>query len=60
MYYTGIHPYTQQKISTAKTLQQKTDQRNFFFWYKNECKAAIIRCLKQIGRTDLLSKIYPR
>ena len=60
MYYTGWNPYTQQKVTTAKTSEQKTAQRNFFFWYKNEYKAAIIRCLKQIGRIDLLHKIYPR
>lgn len=60
MYYTGYHPYTLQKITTAKTLQQKNEQRNFFFWYKPENKAAIVRYLKQIGRPDLITKIYPR
>ena len=60
MYYTGWHPYTGQKISTTKTLSQKNEQRNFFFWYKSECKPAIVRYLKQIGRTDLIAKIYPR
>jgi uncharacterized radical SAM protein YgiQ len=60
MYYTGYHPYTLQKINTAKTLNQKTEQRNFFFWYKPENKTAIVRYLKQIGRPDLINKIYPR
>lgn len=60
MYYTGYHPYTLQKITTAKTLQQKNEQRNFFFWYKPENKQAIVRYLKQTGRADLITKIYPR
>ena len=60
MYYTGYHPYTLQKITTAKTLTQKNEQRNFFFWYKAETKQAIVRYLKQIGRPDLITKIYPR
>ena len=60
MYYTGYHPYTLQKITTAKTLNQKNEQRNFFFWYKAETKQAIVRYLKQIGRPDLITKIYPR
>lgn len=60
MYYTGYHPYTLQKITTAKTLNQKNEQRNFFFWYKPETKQAIVRYLKQIGRPDLITKIYPR
>ena len=60
MYYTGYHPYTLQKITTAKTLNQKNEQRNFFFWYKAKTKQAIVRYLKQIGRPDLITKIYPR
>jgi uncharacterized radical SAM protein YgiQ len=60
MYYTGLHPYTLQPIKSAKTLNQKTEQRNFFFWYKPENKQAIVRHLKQIGRADLIAKIYPR
>lgn len=60
MYYTGLHPYTLQPIKSAKTLNQKNEQRNFFFWYKPDVKPAIIRYLKQIGRPDLLAKIYPR
>lgn len=60
MYYTGLHPYTLQPIKSAKTLNQKTEQRNFFFWYKPENKQAIVRYLKQIGRADLIAKIYPR
>jgi uncharacterized radical SAM protein YgiQ len=60
MYYTGLHPYTLQVVKSAKTLAQKNEQRNFFFWYKPENKQAIVRYLKQIGCAHLIAKIYPR
>jgi len=36
IYYTGIHPYTLQPIYTAKTKEEKLNQRKYFFWYKKE------------------------
>lgn len=60
MYYTGLHPYTLKPVKSAKTLAQKNEQRNFFFWYKPENKQAIIRSLKQMGQAHLIANIYPR
>ncbi|MGL4956439.1 MAG: YgiQ family radical SAM protein [Bacteroidales bacterium] len=34
MYYTGINPYTLQKIYVARSLAQKKQQNSYFFWYK--------------------------
>ena len=34
MYYTGYHPYTLEKVYTARSKEQKLAQRQFFFWYK--------------------------
>lgn len=34
IYYTGYHPFTLEKIYTAKTKEQKLKQREYFFWYK--------------------------
>lgn len=36
MYYTGINPYTLNKVYSAKTIEEKKNQNIFFFWYKNE------------------------
>jgi len=41
IYYSGFHPYTGQKTYTAISLDEKTKQRTFFFWYKPENKNAI-------------------
>lgn len=38
IYYSGYHPYTGQKVETAISLDEKTKQRNFFFWYRPENK----------------------
>lgn len=58
IYYTGINPYTMEKVYTAKTAEQKNRQRSFFFWYKGEFKAEIKRFLKEIGRMDLLNALF--
>ena len=57
IYYTGINPYTMEKVYTAKPAEQKNRQRSFFFWYKGEFKAEIKRFLKEIGRVDLLNQL---
>ncbi|MBD5217686.1 MAG: YgiQ family radical SAM protein [Bacteroidales bacterium] len=58
IYYTGIHPYTGEKMYTAKTEKEKLAQRNFFFWYKPEAKREIQNELRRIHRPDLLAKLY--
>jgi uncharacterized radical SAM protein YgiQ len=58
VYYSGYHPYTLEKIYTARSKNAKENQRKFFFWYKNEFKSSIIRDLKSKGRTDLINKLF--
>ena len=58
MYYTGIHPYTLEKVETAHTKEQKLDQRQFFFWYKPECRRQITHVLQRLGRKDLADKLF--
>lgn len=60
IYYSGIHPYTEEELFTAQNTQQKLAQRMFFFWYKPEERAAIIRELKRMGRKDLIDRLYGR
>lgn len=58
IYYTGIHPYTGEKIYTAKSEKEKLNQRQFFFWYKEDAKSKIINELKMMHRPDLIQKLY--
>ena len=57
-WYTGLHPYTQEPVFSAKTKQEKLAQRQFFFWYKPEERRALINELRRIGRQDLIDKLY--
>ena len=58
VYYSGYHPYTMEKIYTARNKNEKENQRKFFFWYKNEFKNSIVNDLKSKGRTDLIDKLF--
>lgn len=58
MYYTGYHPYTLEKVYTARTKEQKLAQRQFFFWYDRNHKQQIINALKKLKRDDLAKKLY--
>ena len=57
-YYTGYHPYTLEKVYTARTKEQKLAQRQFFFWYDKNYRPQIIKELKRLKREDLLKKLY--
>lgn len=58
MYYTGYNPYTKKKIYTARTLKEKGNQRQFFFWYRPDARQSIISSLRKIHRPDLISRLY--
>lgn len=58
MYYTGYHPYTLEKVYTARTKEQKLAQRQFFFWYKPEFRRQIMHTLQRLGRKDLVNKLF--
>ncbi len=60
IYYSGYHPYTLEKIYTAKTPDQKLAQRKFFFWYKNEYRKELIAELRKINRPDLEKILFNR
>jgi len=57
-YYSGYHPYTLEKVYTARNKQEKLDQHRFFFWYKGENMAWIRRVLKD--RPELVKKLLAR
>ncbi len=58
IYYTGIHPYTGEKIKVARSEKEKEEQRNFFFWYKPEMRESIRKALAKIHRSDLAGILF--
>lgn len=58
IYYTGYHPYTLEKVFTARTKDQKLAQRQYFFWYDKNYRPQIAKSLKKLKREDLLKKLY--
>ncbi len=58
MYYTGFHPYTMKPVYTAKSKEEKLNQRQYFFWYNREYKDQIKKSLLRLKREDLLKKLY--
>jgi uncharacterized radical SAM protein YgiQ len=60
IYYSGYHPYTLEPVFTAKSKDEKLEQRKFFFWYKSEYKNAIIRDLQRMKRPDLQKKLFEK
>ena len=58
IYYSGYHPYTLEKVYTARTPAQKLAQRKFFFWYQKEHKNELIAELRRIKRPDLEIKLF--
>jgi uncharacterized radical SAM protein YgiQ len=57
IYYSGYHPYTMEKLFTAKEKNSKLAQRLFFFWYKRENRKEIENKLLSLGRKDLVEKL---
>jgi uncharacterized radical SAM protein YgiQ len=58
MYYSGINPYTMEKVPVAKTKEDKLSQRKFFFWYKKEFQKEITSELTKSNRIDLIEKLF--
>jgi uncharacterized radical SAM protein YgiQ len=60
IYYTGYHPYTLEKVYTARTKDEKLAQRQYFFWYKPEFRRQITHSLQRLKRNDLIKKLFGR
>ena len=58
IFYSGYHPYTMQPVFTAKSKQEKLNQRKYFFWYKQEYRHQIKEELKKLKRFDLLKSLF--
>ncbi len=59
IYYSGIHPYTGEKIFCATDARAKEAQRQYFFWYDRSRRDAIIASLRRLRRQDLVGKLFP-
>jgi uncharacterized radical SAM protein YgiQ len=58
IYYSGYHPYTLKEVKTAISLDEKTRQRTFFFWYKPENKNFVKNYLAKYKMTDLAKELF--
>ena len=58
IYYTGYHPYTLEKVYTARSPQEKLAQRRYFFWYDRTYRLEITRSLQRLHRPDLINKLF--
>ncbi len=54
MYYTGYDPMTMKPIYTARTPQEKAQQRALLQYFKPENREIVLKALRQYGRTDLI------
>lgn len=59
IYYTGIHPYTGEKVFCATRPEEKLAQRQYFFWYDRTYRQQIIKSLHRIHRPDLIAQLFP-
>lgn len=58
IYYTGIHPYTGEKVYCATAREEKLAQRQYFFWYDRNYRNGIIQSLHSIHRSDLIAVLF--
>ena len=54
MFYTGLNPYTMQKVYVPKTPKEKAQQRALLQYYRPENRKTVLEALRQAGRTDLI------
>ncbi len=54
MFYTGLDPYTMEKVYVPKTPAEKAEQRALLQYYRPENRKFVLSALKKAGRTDLI------
>lgn len=58
IYYSGYHPYTLKKVQTAISLDEKTRQRTFFFWYRPENQSFIKNYLSKRKMFETMKELF--
>ncbi|MBQ4155867.1 MAG: YgiQ family radical SAM protein, partial [Clostridia bacterium] len=54
MFYTGLDPYTMEKVYVPRTQKEKAEQRALLQYYRPENRALVLSALKRAGRYDLI------
>ncbi len=54
MFYTGLDPYTMEKVYVPRTPREKAEQRALLQYFKPENKKIVLEALRKAGRTDLI------
>ncbi len=54
MFYTGLDPYTMEKVYVPKTPEEKAEQRALLQYFKPENRRIVLTALKKAGRYDLI------
>ncbi|MBN2683201.1 MAG: YgiQ family radical SAM protein [Bacteroidales bacterium] len=58
MHYSGINPYTGEKVLVTKNQEDKTKQKSFFFFHKKEYQKGISKELSKMKRDDIKKKLF--
>lgn len=54
MFYTGLDPYTMEKVYVPRTPQEKAKQRALLQYFRPENYELVLKALRECGRTDLI------
>ena len=57
MFYTGLDPYTNEKIYIPRSIKEKKMQQLFFFFYNNEKRTELKAELSKIKRLDIVKTL---
>lgn len=58
MFYTGLNPYTGEKIEVTHDMNEKRTQRNFFFINNPEILEEVKKYLRAVKRFDILKQLF--
>ena len=58
IYFSGYHPYTLKEVKTAISLDDKTKQKTFFFWYEPDNKTFVKNYLTKQKLFDLTKELF--
>ncbi len=54
MFYTGLDPYTMERVYVPRTPEEKAGQRALLQYFRPENRRLVLDALKKAGRTDLI------
>ena len=54
MFYTGLDPYTMEKVYVPRSPEEKAQQRALLQYYRPENRKIVLSALRKAGRTDLI------